>query len=213
MQIFELFPKRDRAGQLPAAERTVAAASAYFQARAVVALRADRRGFSPLAARGIPDEVVKALLRLVGARRPDLESGRALSGKADELEKGLRGTFLLAPAIDEDELRGVLYVQTDAQGLEDPKDLAALGQFCRLLATALDDDAVRLPALSGLMQDGPLGDTEGRGLVALLEQHEWNIARVARELGTTRTTIYKRLERQGAERRRVPKTARRPTPA
>ena len=213
MQIFELFPRREMAGQVPAAERTVAAASAYFQARAVVALRADRQGLSPLAARGASEQVVKALLRIVDARRPDLERGRALSGKADEVERGLRGSFFLAPAIDKDELRGALYVQTDVQGLEDPKDLAALGQFCRLLATALADDTVGVPALSGLMEDGSFGGTEGRGLVALLEQHEWNIARVARELGTTRTTIYKRLERQGAERRRVPKTARRPKPA
>jgi transcriptional regulator of acetoin/glycerol metabolism len=37
-------------------------------------------------------------------------------------------------------------------------------------------------------------------LFAILEQNEWNIARVARLLGVTRPTIYARLERFGLPR-------------
>ena len=39
-------------------------------------------------------------------------------------------------------------------------------------------------------------------LFTLLEQHEWNIAKVARVLGVTRPTIYARLHRFGLPRRR-----------
>jgi Bacterial regulatory protein, Fis family len=43
-------------------------------------------------------------------------------------------------------------------------------------------------------------------LRALLEDHEWNVSRVARVLGVTRMTIYNRLRRLGMERVRVFKT-------
>jgi hypothetical protein len=44
-------------------------------------------------------------------------------------------------------------------------------------------------------------------LIAVLERHEWNIARVARELQVTRRTIYLRMVRYGIKRRHVPKLA------
>ncbi len=52
-------------------------------------------------------------------------------------------------------------------------------------------------------------DVERGQLLRLLEQHEWNIARVARLMGVTRRTIYLRLERYGIPRQRVPKGVRR----
>lgn len=39
----------------------------------------------------------------------------------------------------------------------------------------------------------------------LLERHEWNIARVAREMGNTRRTVYQRMERWGIFRKKVSK--------
>lgn len=42
-------------------------------------------------------------------------------------------------------------------------------------------------------------------LQTVLEQHEWNIARVARELGVTRRTVYLRMMRFGIRRKHVPK--------
>jgi len=61
----------------------------------------------------------------------------------------------------------------------------------------------------------PLRDLERQKLLLLLERHEWNIARVARLLGTTRRTVYARLERYRIARRRVrkaPTTRRAPAP-
>jgi hypothetical protein len=45
----------------------------------------------------------------------------------------------------------------------------------------------------------------GMALRALLEEHEWNVSRVARLLGVTRMTVYNRLRRQGIARERVVK--------
>lgn len=42
-------------------------------------------------------------------------------------------------------------------------------------------------------------------LQTVLERHEWNIARVARELGVTRRTVYLRMMRFGIRRKHVPK--------
>lgn len=39
----------------------------------------------------------------------------------------------------------------------------------------------------------------------LLEEHEWNVARVARILGVTRVTIYERMRRFGIPRKKVPR--------
>ena len=62
-----------------------------------------------------------------------------------------------------------------------------------------DDGAFEAGALSG-------GEIERRRLLAALERHEWNIARVARLMGVTRRTVYLRLKRYKIDRRRVPKT-------
>jgi transcriptional regulator of acetoin/glycerol metabolism len=43
-------------------------------------------------------------------------------------------------------------------------------------------------------------DIERRRLVLLLRRHEWNISRVARELGVTRQTVYNRLQALGIDR-------------
>jgi transcriptional regulator of acetoin/glycerol metabolism len=42
-------------------------------------------------------------------------------------------------------------------------------------------------------------------LLTLLNQTDWNIAEVARQLDVTRRTVYMRLRSFGIERRRVPK--------
>ena len=47
-----------------------------------------------------------------------------------------------------------------------------------------------------------------RGLLLLLERNEWNIARVARLLGVSRLTVYRRLSRLGVSRPDGPSAAR-----
>jgi transcriptional regulator of acetoin/glycerol metabolism len=50
-------------------------------------------------------------------------------------------------------------------------------------------------------------DVARQQLLVLLEKNEWNIARVARLMSVTRTTIYNRIAKLGIERRHVPKAA------
>jgi transcriptional regulator of acetoin/glycerol metabolism len=47
---------------------------------------------------------------------------------------------------------------------------------------------------------------ERRQLLLALHEAEWNLARVARMLGVTRVTVYKRMRRHGIERLKVRKT-------
>lgn len=212
MEAFDLFPAASGVGQHnAAAERTVDAATAYFSARAVIAFAADREGFVPLAVRGAEHRVVDAIAGAAATRRSDLSAGRALSGAAAEVEVGREGNFVLAPVREADQVTALLYVQTDGARLRDSKDLSALVQFCRMLGAAINGPVLSLRGgVQEFLEHTPSDEVARQQLLTLLERHEWNIARVARALGTTRTTIYKRLERYGAERLRVPKTVRRP---
>lgn len=214
METLDLFPRGSGLGQRnAAAERTVDAAAAYFSARTVVALVPGRDGLLPLAARGAERRIIDAIASVAAARRSDLGAGRALSGAASEIEAGREGSFLLAPVLEAEQVAAVLYVQTDGARLRDPKDLNALVQFCRMLAAAIQGPPVTLGGVQEFLEHTPSDEVARQQLLTLLERHEWNIARVARALGTTRTTIYKRLERYGAQRLRVPKTGRRTQPA
>lgn len=53
--------------------------------------------------------------------------------------------------------------------------------------------------------DGGMSTVKKEELLAALNLHEWNIARVARATGVTRKTVYDRMDRYGIERQRVPK--------
>jgi DNA-binding NtrC family response regulator len=42
-------------------------------------------------------------------------------------------------------------------------------------------------------------------MLVLLNRHQWNISRVARALGTTRRTVYLRMQRYSIPRQKIPK--------
>lgn len=108
-----------------------------------------------------------------------------------------------------------------------PSSLSALRPLSQVLATLLRrlrgdaDDAsdfeTPAPVEQTWPQDGVHAMRTSRRapgdvlhLRVLLDENEWNIARVARILGVTRMTIYNRLRRQGVKRKRVPKSLPRP---
>jgi len=101
------------------------------------------------------------------------------------------------PLMDGKELTGLLLV--DGRGRVEPKNPAIIA-----LAAAVKVARER-PARE---ESEPLvgAEIERQRLVAALERHEWNIARVARLVGVTRRTIYLRLKRYKIDRQRVPKT-------
>jgi len=211
MESFDFFPRGGSGQSNAAAERAVDATAAYFSARTVVALVREHDSLVPLAERGADRRVLDGIARAGVARRGDLAAGRALYGSASEIDPGRKqGGFVLAPIFEGEQLAGVLYVETDAPRFHDPKEVSALAQFCRMLGGALQGPAVSLMGLSEFLEQTPSDEVARQQLLTLLERHEWNIARVARAMRTTRTTIYNRLERYGVERRRVAKSVRRP---
>jgi hypothetical protein len=191
-----------------AVERAVAAAAAYFSARAAAAFARDQERMLLVAGRGIAPNVLEAISRTWTSRQVELTAGRALHGSAAEMEPGRpHGVFVLAPVMSANYVSGLLYVQTDETRFNHSKDIDALAQFSRLLSGSLS-----LAGRSGLddfLERTPADEVARQQLLVLLERHEWNIACVARALGVTRATIYNRLERHGLERVRIPKTLRR----
>ena len=159
---------------------------------------------------------VAGSLRLFGSRGLDqaaLEEADAVwRSRCDDLRAGqpvltpsaiafpvLRERQAPAPTAAGDRLVGVLFADRTT-ALSDPRDLQALSQFARVAARALaggrGDAAAYLVAT-------PPEEVARDQLFAILEQNEWNIARVARLLGVTRPTIYARLQRLGLPRQRL----------
>lgn len=137
----------------------------------------------------VPLSHLTALERLWKAEERDLRAGRPL----------IRNGFTVLPLMDGKELSGLLFVEGGAP-------LDARNSAVVALAAALKVARERLarPAPDPDMVAG--AEIERQRLVAALDRHEWNIARVARLAGVTRRTIYLRLKRYKIDRRRVPKT-------
>jgi hypothetical protein len=87
-------------------------------------------------------------------------------------------------------------------------DLGSIGEVASLVGDAVIRSVRQPPAQSAVetfLEHTSAREIARRKLVLLLDRHEWNVARVARELQVTRTTVYKRLETFGIERKRISK--------
>ena len=108
--------------------------------------------------------------------------------------------FALAPVSgDGDERLGWVY-------LENPKtaDAKELKPFLLGIAKAvgaLGEAAGARPA------NVKRADANRANILRILEENDWNIARVSRELGVTRRTLYMRLAAFGIARKKVPRLA------
>jgi hypothetical protein len=116
------------------------------------------------------------------------------AGPADSLH-------VVIPCVSGDSVLGVLYLETPAAALPPMDALYALGT----VAGVLLGDRRSAPRRPTTARPGtPLAPlVEAANLRALLQRHEWNIARVARLLGVTRMTIYNRLRRHQVRREHV----------
>jgi len=107
----------------------------------------------------------------------------------------------LVPILRGDRLAALVYLATTQV------DLGSISEVSALISDAVRSR--RQPSAPSpvevFLQQTPQKEIERRKLVVLLEQHEWNVARVARELQVTRTTVYKRLELFGIVRKHVAK--------
>jgi transcriptional regulator of acetoin/glycerol metabolism len=76
--------------------------------------------------------------------------------------------------------------------------------FANCLVTRAPDPSPVLATYLGTLT--PTDKAREREVLLLaLNRHEWNISRVARDLGLSRRTIYLRLQKHRIERRRVSK--------
>ena len=128
------------------------------------------------------------------------EQGSLLSGRLSRGEN-----CLLFPLMRHEGLVGLLY-------LEAPQtDLESIAEVSGLLTEAMiagSGPTARHSVLAKHLGQTPEDDIERRRLILLLDRHEWNVSRVARELGKTRSTVYHRLEALRIERRRVRRVVR-----
>jgi hypothetical protein len=111
----------------------------------------------------------------------------------------------LVPILKGDRLMALVYLTAPQL------DLRSLAEVAPLIGEAVlraGDAPGALSHVEDYLEKTPAEEIERRKLLILLERHEWNVARVARELRVTRTTIYKRLESYGISRKRVAKTLR-----
>lgn len=140
---------------------------------------------------------------------PSLESLKALWERNEKAQwsarNGGRDAKRLHPLRDGVDLVGAVYLE-GATGETD-----RLQPYLRVLARAVlaATDPAALRAIGADLLGIGVERSKREITLASLQHHEWNISRVARELGLTRRTIYLRLARWGIVRERVPKTPRR----
>ena len=150
--------------------------------------------------------------RVLVARNVALGNLEGLPGLWERHEKALRagrpvgrdGQRIL-PLLDGTDLVGAVYVE--GHSVEAFRLKAYQGVLARAVLAATDPEALR--AFGADLLGVGIERSKREITLASLRQHEWNISRVARELGLTRRTIYLRLTRWGIVRERVPKTTRR----
>lgn len=106
---------------------------------------------------------------------------------------------IVIPCVFESRVCGLLYLETAAATRIPGAVLQALG---RILGAAVASGAAPMADVIAWTE---MSDEEARAanLSALMERHEWSIARVARELGVTRMTVYNRLRRYHIPRKKV----------
>jgi DNA-binding phage protein len=106
----------------------------------------------------------------------------------------------LVPVICQGRLRALVYM-TAAQ-----LDLDTIAELAAVIGDAAIRSARQLSPASSIdnyLAEAPSRAIERRRLVILLARYEENVARVARALGVTRTTVYKRLSSLGIPRERT----------
>lgn len=150
--------------------------------------------------------------RVLVARNVALPNLESLPSLWQRNERGLRSGRpggrdgrRLIPLQDGSDVVGAVYLE--GARLEAEKLRVYLRILTRAVLAATDPEALR--AIGADLLGVGVERSKREITLASLEHHEWNISRVARELGLTRRTIYLRLARWGVARERVPKTVRR----
>lgn len=108
--------------------------------------------------------------------------------------------FSLAPVLgDGDSKFGWVYLENPRTA--EPKELRPfLLAMAKAVGALGESVGARVPNVNR-------ADANRVNILRILEQNDWNIARVSRELGVTRRTLYMRLAAFGIARKKVPRLA------
>jgi transcriptional regulator with GAF, ATPase, and Fis domain len=156
-------------------------------ARAGAIFAVDRARTQLFVGNGIDQRALEWTAASWTAEQRSLEQGRM--SRHDER--------FLVPVLRDRELTSLVYLATSQV------DLASIDEVAGLISDAVLRGARESRTMSPVevyLERTPVGEIERRRLLMLLERHEWNLARVARELRVTRTTVYKRLRAFGIAR-------------
>ncbi len=151
-----------------------------------------------LAGRGVTQEMLDRVSGAWERERERLEDGHPVYG----------GSWSLWP-IRASGVQLLVYLAAEgALGVGPARNaIARAGEILAAAAqTELDDGSVSADAVDRFLEITSRDGIERRQLLALLNRHEWNIARVGRALGCNRVTVYKRMRRLRIPRLRVSRT-------
>jgi hypothetical protein len=111
----------------------------------------------------------------------------------------------LLPVLRGDRLIALVYLGAGHVDMDSVAELSPLIGEAVIRAAHSKSPASATVSIDSYLGHASAQEIERRKLCLLLDRHEWNVARVARELQVTRTTVYKRLASLGIARKRVPK--------
>jgi len=107
--------------------------------------------------------------------------------------------FALAPLGAEEPQLGWVYLD-NPRGVDAKEIKPFLLGLAKAIAALGETSGARVPSVNR-------ADVNRASILRLLEAQDWNIARVSRELGVTRRTLYMRLAAFGIARKKVPRLA------
>jgi len=108
--------------------------------------------------------------------------------------------FALAPVSSESDAQAA-WVYLENPRIADAKELRPfLLGMGKAIGALSAHEPLRAPSVNR-------ADANRANILRILEENDWNIARVSRELGVTRRTLYMRLAAFGIARKKVPRLA------
>lgn len=108
---------------------------------------------------------------------------------------GMAGS--MSPLLSEGTLVGAVFLD----GV--PVSRCDIREIATWLVAAITAPTPHAGAVEEVFRNVSVESFERQKIVQLLEGHEWNVARVARIIGTTRRTVYQKMDRYKIERLKV----------
>jgi transcriptional regulator with GAF, ATPase, and Fis domain len=190
-------------------------AAACLGARRAALFHRHDLGLGLFASRSLDQRVIDLVDWLWQNRRAALEEGQPFLASLEdspaqaEVQAALTSgtTALLAlPVRASERFVGLLYLDGSFAAADVVDGARALAEIsaAALRAPSAPQAAERAALVAARV---PSEEVLREQLLRVLEENEWNIARVARLMGLSRVTIYNRLARYDLERKKVPKGA------